>query len=51
MTDAEYLEGVKGNMLKFNGMLDEFKSLQKSYVQVLSKEDKVKVLKTWYEPS
>lgn len=41
MTDAEYLEEVKGNMLKFSEMLDEFKSLQESYVQVLSEEDKV----------
>ncbi|ROL45881.1 Coiled-coil domain-containing protein 126 [Anabarilius grahami] len=50
MTDAEYLEEVKGNMLKFNEMLKEFKSLQESYVQVLSEEDKVEDLKTWYEP-
>lgn len=50
MIDAEYLEEVKGNMKKFNEMFVEFKSLQESYVQVLSEEDKVEDLKTWYEP-
>jgi len=50
MTDAEYVEEVKGNMMKFNEMFVEFKSLQESYVQVLNEEDKVEDLKTWYEP-
>ena len=50
MNDAEYLEEVKGNMLKFNEMLDEFNTLQESYVQMLSCEDKVEDLKGWYEP-
>ncbi len=50
MADAEYLEEVKGNMLKFSEQLVEFKSLQESYVQVLSEEDKAEDLKTWYEP-
>lgn len=50
MVDVEYLEEVKGNMLKFNEQLNEFKSLQESYVQVLNEEDKAEDLKTWYEP-
>ncbi len=50
MADAEYLEEVKGNMLKFSEKLFRFKSLQESYVQVLSEEDKAEDLKTWYEP-
>lgn len=50
MNDAEYLEEVKGNMLKFNEMLDEFNSLQESYAQMLSCDDKVEDLKSWYEP-
>ncbi len=41
---------VKGNMLKFSEQLFEFKSLEESYVQVLSEEDKAEDLKTWYEP-
>ncbi len=46
MADAEYLEEVKGSMLKFSEPLVEFKSLQESYVQVLSEEDKAEDLKT-----
>lgn len=50
LADGDYLEEVKGNMLKFSEQLNEFKALQESYVQMLSEEERVEDLNTWYGP-
>ncbi|MGL4765240.1 MAG: hypothetical protein ACRC2N_09475 [Aeromonas sp.] len=50
MVDKDYLEEVKGNMIKFNELLKDFKALHETYVEKLEEEDKNEDVRTWYEP-
>lgn len=50
MVDKDFLEEVKGNMIKFNELLKDFKALHETYVEMLDEEDKNEDIRTWYEP-
>ncbi|KAL6471610.1 hypothetical protein MHYP_G00202600 [Metynnis hypsauchen] len=42
MADKDYIDEVKGNVIKFNEYLAEFKDLHTSYVELLNEEERVK---------
>ncbi len=46
MVDKEYLDEVKGNMIKFNEQLKDFKALHETYVEMLEDEDKNEDIRT-----
>lgn len=50
MTDKEYLDEVKGNMVKFNDLLEDFKALHTSYTEMLDKDAKGEDDDKWYQP-
>lgn len=49
VVDKDYLEEVKGNMIKFNEQLKDFKALHETYVEMLGEEDKNEDIRTWYK--
>ncbi len=50
MVDKDYLEEVKGNMIKINEQLKDLKALHETYVAMLGEEDKNEDIRMWYEP-
>lgn len=46
MSDNEYIDEVKGNMVTFNDMLSDFKYLHASYIDMLNEEEKEEDLKS-----
>lgn len=50
MGDTEHIGEIKANMMQFNAMLNEFNTVQDSYVQMLWEEEKIEDMKTWYQP-
>lgn len=50
MNDPEYLEEVKGNMIKFNELLEDFKALHVSYSRMLDEDTQKEDNEKWYQP-
>ena len=50
MDDETSLHEVKSNMVMFNTMLEEFRSLHGSYQETLKEEDRNEDTKSWYAP-
>lgn len=50
MIDKECLDEVKGNMMKFNGLSDDFKALHVSYAQMLDESARKEDDEKWYQP-
>lgn len=50
MSDENSLDQVKGNMIKLNESLEDFKVLHASYIETLDEETKNEDNKKWYKP-
>ena len=50
MNDETSFNEVKSNMVMFNNMLEEYKSLHDSYQEMLEEEDRNEDTKSWYAP-
>lgn len=50
MADNEYVDELKANKVKFTDILNEFKALYKSYIQMRNEVDKRENLRSWYKP-
>ena len=50
MTDGNSIEEVKGNMMKFNEVLEDFKDLHAFYVELLDEDARKEDNENWYQP-
>ncbi|CAL8360297.1 unnamed protein product [Arctogadus glacialis] len=50
MVGNEYLEELRGNLTKFEEMLDSFQTLHSNYAQFLDEEARKEDNEAWYKP-